>query len=217
MSNEDDKPKSLDEIMDEIEAEEEALIAPPSPDPSDEGEKSTAVVRSSADDIEDRRKKSWELRQRGMTYREIGEETGVSIATVKKDLDFAKEKYRTEISSLEKEEYLASAIPQYDDIISTAWKIAKSSPTEDRLRALDLIRKTVNDKRKAIQDVGVIKKENKVVEHTISILDEWSEENKQQAVQALIGMNMPTLGEPTPDIEEAEIVEEVVKDGESDS
>lgn len=202
----------LDNIVDEIKFVEEAKEPP---EPVEES-KETAIVRTTADDLDDRRELIWNMRQRGSTYREIAAEVDVSIATVKRDLDIARRKHREKIEFHDREDYIAATAAQYDDIIREAWKVADGADKETKLKALTTIRQTLDAKRKALQDTGVVRKENQVQETVqIGLVAHLDESNVLSAASALLASQLNLhLGEPTLDIEEAEIVEdEETEDG----
>lgn len=215
MTNDPNAP-DLDVIMDEIEASTEPK--PKEAPPEEESAEDKAIVKRTADDLDDRRQKAWALRQRGKTYREIGTALEVSIGTVKRDLDIARRQQRESIEFHDREDYLAGINAQYDDIRREAWNVFNGADKETKLKALNLIRQTTDAQRKALQDTGVVRKENQVQETVqIGLVANWEDDEVGQAAAALIGARLNLhMGEPTPDIVDAEIVDEEDTDEELD-
>ena len=109
----------------------------------------------------------------------------------------------------------------YTDIINEAWAVYRRGDNDQKVKALNLIRQATNDQRKALQDTGVVRKENQVQEIVqIGIVEKWSDHDISQAAAALIGSQINLhLAAPTLDIEDAEIVEdddEIEIDGSED-
>ena len=205
----DDNFTDLDLIMDEIEAasnQDEKEVPSPT-------EEEASLVKKTGDDIDDRRKRAWALRQRGKTYREIGAELDVSVATVKRDLDIARRTEREAIEFHDREDYLASLMAQYEDVKREAWNIIDGADKETRLKALTTIRQTLDAQRKALQDTGVVKKENQVQEIVhMGLVAKWDEQDVGRAAAALVASQLnlhleaPSLDEEG--VEYAEVIEE---------
>jgi hypothetical protein len=205
IEEDEDESPDLDVIMDAIEAKT-----------SDDTEPEEAMVAVPMDDIDERRKVTWELRQRGKTYREIAAVTQVSISTVKTDLDHGRRVQREQIEFHDREDYLAGINAQYDDIRREAWNVFNGADKDTKLKALNLIRQTTDAQRKALQDTGVVRKENQVQETVqVNLVSRFSDDEMGVAAAALIstGLNQH-LGAPTPDIDDAEIVEDEDEDEE---
>lgn len=206
MSNEPEEPKTLDLIVDEIEVassdKPEEVEAPK--------EESKAIVKLTGDDLADRRDKAFALRKRGKTYRQIGDELDVSIGTVKRDLDISKAKARQLVASYDREDHIATNVTQYDDIITEAWAVHTGADKETKLKALTLIKQTMQAKEKSLQANGVVRKEAQVQEIVqISLVAQFDDRDIGKAAAALLGQNLTLhLAPPTPDIEDAEIVED---------
>jgi hypothetical protein len=213
MSSGEGKVQDLDAIMAEIESAEV-----PKEDPETDEQPITSMAkRTTADDLDDRREFVWSLRQRGKTYREISEtlvargyERGTSIATVKSDIDYVRRKKREKIEFHDREDYLAGHTSIYDDVRKEAWRVYNRGDNDQRIKALNLIRQTTNDERKALQDTGVVRKENMVQETVqIGLVAKWDDSDVGQAASALIASQLNLhLAAPTADIDDAEIVED---------
>jgi hypothetical protein len=216
VSNDPDIP-DLDLIMDEIEANTDQ----PQPTPPSED---VAIEKRTTDDIDDRRQLVWDLRQRGKSYRDIsailidkGYERGTSISTVKSDIDHMRRKGREQIEFHDREDYLASHVSVFRDIRTAAWSVHDRGDFDQKIKALNLIRQTTNDERKALQDTGVVRKENQVQESVqIGLVAKWDDSDVGVAAGALIASTLNLhLAPSTLDIEDAEIIEEEEENDES--
>ena len=191
----------LDLIVDEIEAS-----IPEEPVAEEAPEESTAIVKMTADDRADRRAKAWSLHQRQKTYRQIGDELGVSIGTVKRDLEYARKDSRLRVELYDREDHVSNALAQYDDIIHEAWAVHTGADKETKLKALTLIRQTMQAKEKSLQNNGTLKKDVQVSETVqVSLVSKFDDEGIGQIAQALLGSRLNLhLAAPTLDIEEEE-------------
>lgn len=206
MSNDPDTP-DLDLIAAEIKATTEDQPKEEEEEPKGD----TTIVKRSADDIADRRAKAWALRQRGKTYRQIGEELEVSIGTVKRDLDISKAQHREAVSTYDREDHIATNLTQYDDLIREAWSVHTGADKETKLKALTLIKQTMQAKEKSLQANGVVRKEAQVQETVqISLVSRFDDASVGNMAAALLGSQMNlSLSPPTPDvIDDAELVED---------
>lgn len=172
--------------------------------------------KSSDQEIEERRVKAMHYRLRGMSLRDIAKKLDVSAATIKRDLDAAKDMSLARIRDFDKDTFVADTMNTYDDIIAEAWQEYLSAPkgTTHRLKSLDSVRNAVNDKRKALHESGVVRNEDHVTGVTVNlgVVGQWSDAVKEAAIKALISNATKTeLLDPVPDqhnIIDAEYVED---------
>lgn len=200
-----DDPTDLDLIVEEISAtqkKQEEEESEPGPE--------EALTRNTADEIADRREQTWALRQRGLTYREIMVITDVSIATVKRDLDIYRRNQREKIEYYDREDYISVTVSQYDDILREAWRVCDGADKEVKLKALTTIRQILDSKRKALQDTGVVRKENQVQEIVqIGLVANFTELDVGKAAAALLASQLNLhMGQPTLDVESTAEVEQ---------
>ncbi|MCF6205298.1 MAG: hypothetical protein L3J47_00190 [Sulfurovum sp.] len=169
------------------------------------------VFKKTADDIADRRKLAWGMKQRGMTLRAIGAKLDVSAATVKRDVDIIIQQERANVLAFDREEHVASTISMYNYVISECDAINRNSNDPDiQLKALTQIRQTVQAREKSLQSTGVLHKENPVVDTVVKValVANMSGETLGQTAAALIGTKLTLhLAPPTLDIEDAEFEE----------
>lgn len=200
----------LDDIADEIKAaieDETPAIEVVEGEPPKE--------KRTADDLADRRAKSFALHKRGRTYRQIGEELEVSIGTVKRDIDHSKKKMREDVATYDREDHIATDITIYNDIIAECWNVHTGADKETKLKALTLIKQTTQAREKSLQNNGVVRKEMQVQETVqISLVSKYDDGDLGKAAAALLaqGLNLH-LAAPTPDIDEDDIEDaEIVED-----
>ena len=190
-----DLDQLADEISAAVEPKKEELI----------------VFKKTADDIADRRKLAWSMKQRGMTLRAIGEALDVSAATVKRDVDIIIQQERANVLSFDREEHVASTISMYNYVISECDAINRKSKDPDiQLKALTQIRQTVQAREKSLQSTGVLHKEDPVVDTVVKValVANMSGETLGQTAAALLGTKLTLhLAPPTLDIEDAEFEE----------
>lgn len=173
-----------------------------------------------ATDIElrDRRREVMQKRARGMSMRAIARSLNVSVATIKRDIDTARVEGIRDIKELHKEEYVAETILQYDDVLKKAWELADSPDADISLKAMNTIRMILNDKRKALQETGIIEKVKEQSEVQIETTFKLDEKQLEAASQALIfGMLTPTDPSLLPrpeDVIDVEPIEDVDEDEE---
>jgi predicted DNA-binding protein (UPF0251 family) len=175
----------------------------------------TKTKKGSDHEIEERRIKALRYRLRGLSLRDIAEKLEVSAPTIKRDLDAAREMGLARIQDFDKDDFVSDTMHTYDDIISAAWDEFTRAPkgTTHRLKSLDAVRNATNDKRKALQEAGVVRNEDQKTALTVNlgVVGEWSDDVKKAAITALINSATKTdLLDPVPDedgIVDAEIVE----------
>lgn len=174
-------------------------------------------------EIEDRRSMVLQLRLRGHTIKEIANVFHVSVATINRDLSAVREKREFDIKNYNTEGFVVDTVAGYDDIIHRAWEMFAKTDADTKIKTLHLIRQTLNDRRKALQDTGVVKKESPQAaigqQINLQIVGDMDEETKTKAVHAfLAGAMTPGLPEPTPDSDDNEdFIEAEVLDDTSDS
>lgn len=172
-----------------------------------------AVRKYGPEELDMRRRDAYKMRLRGMTYAEIGEALGVSHVTARNDVEKAKSMAIHDTANYDSKDHVAEMMAAYDDILQTSWEISKSTrDPEVRLKALQEVRKTVNDKQKALMNAGMLGPQNVPTPTTLNIgvIGHWSEANIQEAIQAVLGLQLTTpVLDPEPDTE-AELVEEKI-------
>lgn len=161
--------------------------------------------RFNDDELEFRRAAAYRLRLRGMTYSEIGEVLGYSHVTARKDVELGRLAASDSIETYSSKNHVAEMMQAYDDILHESWAISKSSrDPEVRLKALQEVRKTINDKQKALMNAGLTGAQNAPVTNQVNItaIGHWSGENVNEAIQAILGLQLTTPNlAPIPDAE----------------
>ncbi len=171
--------------------------------------------RYTAEEIDDRRLAAYQLRMRGLTLTEIGDCLGISHTTVAKDIELAKQDASTAIDQFSPKGQAVEMLTAFDDIITEVWDVARNTrDPEVRLKALSEVRKTINDKQKAMQTAGFLQQQAPITNQVnLNVIGHWSEGNVQDAIKAILGMQLtskplePVLDEDVT-IEIAEIVED---------
>lgn len=159
--------------------------------------------RLTKDEIEERRQKVHQLMVRGLSQKRIAEIVEVSAATITRDIAVIK-KNVTKYKNFNREEFIADTITGYDDIWSECWKIAsETNDKELKLKAMTAARLALNDKRKALQETGVVKKEmvgNNNQIH-VNLIGGLTPEQIEKAALSFLNSGMKTqLQMPEPDV-----------------
>lgn len=163
----------------------------------------------SEDAIYDRQIRVLKLKLRGHSIVDIAKTLGVSESTIKRDLEVIKKENREAVYKAEKEDVISDILSGYDDIMDRAWaEFEGSMPgSPHRLRSLDLVRTTKNDKLRAMQDVGLIELQaQKTEQHiTIDLIREWTPEAREQAARAILESSLTK--ELPPPLPETQIID----------
>lgn len=169
----------------------------------EETSESTALVRLTNLEIEERREQVQKLRLRGISIRSIAKIVQVSPNTVQRDLAAIRSRNSTALEQFEQNEHVGEALSRFEEVEERAWSEyhAAKKPSE-KLSALNLIRTVQNDKLKALIETGFIQKDTPkaVVEHTHKI--DWTPDMQDRIAEALLESTLnPQLEEPYPDAE----------------
>jgi len=169
----------------------------------------------SKDELDERRKRIASLRSRGASFKDIATAEGVSVGTVKRDLAIAQADGVREVKEFNKERYTAHMLGAYDNIYEACWKVHDTNLDPDvQLKALQAARQTLNDRRKAMVETSMIKKDTSIpgMHINLEIVAGMTEEEIRSFSEELIAKQaLKTellLPEPDEDILEAEIVSE---------
>jgi hypothetical protein len=186
--------------------------------------------RATAYEMQERRQKIYSLRLRGMPQSAIAKLLDVDINVVQRDLAQIQKENSAKIDQFQQNGFVGEAMSVYDDITHRAWSEYAAAPagTPHRLKSLDLIRTTQNDKLKVLEETGMITKEPVTIEHKHTFELPWDSSIQDAVVNALIQQKLtPQLAEPTPDphhepgknlpVLEAEVVETVETKPETDN
>lgn len=166
------------------------------------------LLKSNDVELAERRESVQRLRLNGLNYKSISQVLGISVDTVARDLRSIAEENTKRLDNFNQNEEIAKALETLNEVERKAWESFISAPRNSnlRLKSLDLVRNVVSDKLKALQDCGLIKKEDKRVEISHKFELPWNDEVKEQVALALLNTTMTTrLAEPVID---ATIVEE---------
>lgn len=173
-------------------------------------------------DTEERRRQALQLHSRGWSYREIADHLSVSHQTIANDIKRVKEFKKNEVENFDREEYLVDTIVGYRDIIREAWVVYRDGNDETKIKSMNLIRQTQNDLRKALQDTGVVKREQQPIQanqFNFNFLSEINNKTVEEAIQTLVGLELTTeLQDPEPPSEEdlqPQVIDVETRDSES--
>lgn len=173
------------------------------------------VVRASAEEVEERRSKVFQLRLRGHSYDYIASVMNLSAMTVKRDFDAITEENKDIVATFDKSNFVGETIATIDDVIARAWEDYNATlpGTTQRLKALDMVRLANLDRVRIMNECGVIQKQAEKHEHNVSVevIQGWDPEVRQRAVEAILqGVLKTPLLEPVKDenVIDAVIIEE---------
>ena len=174
----------------------------------------TRPTGAKALEIRERRFEVQALRLRGMTLAKIAEALNINIDTACSDLAAVRAENRAAVTEVDQAKMLADALARLENVEKTAWaEYNKMDLTPgQRLRALDLVRVTVNDKLKTLMDVGLVAKADATAKVTHVHELSWSPEMQERVARALLEQSLTTpLLEPVKDewIDVAEVTEPV--------
>lgn len=162
-------------------------------------------------ELEDRREMVLQLRLRGHTIKEISRVFQVSTATINRDISAVRKQKESDVKTYNTEGFVVDTVAGYDDIIHSAWSIYSNTDADTKIKTLHLIRQTLNDRRKALQDTGVVDKQKvQPIDQQINIqiVNGLDEETKDRAIHGfLAGALTPGLPDPTPDFDDDDIIE----------
>ena len=165
-------------------------------------------VRSSEEEIKERRRRVVRLRMRGLGYRSIAKKLGVGHMTVKRDLEAIREENRLRAQQLDREEHVGESLSVFEEVELRAWQDYRYAPrgSAERQKFLAEIRAARQNQTKLLIDLGVVAKaptESKIT-ITNEVLSGWGPEAQDLVALAIIKSGMKKLAEP---IQEAQIVE----------
>jgi len=135
-----------------------------------------------------------------MSPSEIATKVGVDHSTITKDLAAIRDEQAGEAVKYDKDQHVVESAERLDMVDQCAWQtyLEAKPGSQTRIKALDLIRLTQNDRTKTLVDTGVIQKETHKVEvmHTHQL--EWDDDMRERVAKALIDQSLTTnLLEPT--------------------
>jgi predicted transcriptional regulator len=161
-------------------------------------------------DPDDRRMVAYKLRLRGHNFKDIGIMLNVTPATASKYVDSAAKATKLSIDNYDPKQHVAEMAQSLEDIIHTGWDIVNNTADpEVKLKALQEVRKAINDKQKAVMNAGLISGAAPTTNNTLNfnLMGDWTEDNIDNAIAAVLGLRLTTpLKPPQPDLEE--VVEE---------
>lgn len=163
---------------------------------------------------ESRQEQICSLRLRGLTFVNIAKVLGISISTVQKDFKAIQKINAKRIDGLEQAEFIGESLAHYEEIEKKAWsEYHGAKKTQEKIKALDLIRVIQGDKIKALKEVGLIRgAEVKQVDVTHHHQLDWSVETQQRVAKAMLQASLThQLAEP---VAESEIIDVSVNDAE---
>jgi len=178
--------------------------------PKRRGQKKALVVaepepvrpfKMSEHELQERRTKVYRLRLQGISYSNIAKMLNMSVLTVRRDLEHIRKDNQTKIDQFQQNQFVGESLLVFDEIINRAWNEYNSNKEGNpRLKSLDLIRTTQNDKLRVLQETGMIHKQATAVEHTHVVSLPWTENVKDAVIQTLLQQKLsPQLAAPTPD------------------
>lgn len=155
-------------------------------------------------EAEDRRKKVQSLLLRGLTITNIAQLLKVQPKTVKSDITAIKRANLKKIDDFQQELFVGESFAVFEELIEQGWKEFLSNKEGDarRIKALDFIRTTANDKIRLLKETGMVKTEGEhvTVTHTFDI--PWDDATQRKVAMALLQEKLtPQLAAPTPDFE----------------
>lgn len=162
-----------------------------------------ALPRKSTDyEIQERRTKVQRLRLRGLSAGSIAKLLGITPITVKRDLEAIQRVNVAQIDEFQQNQFVGESLVVFNEIMERGWSEYSSVPEGHpmRIKSLDLIRTTQNDKLRVLQETGMVRREPAILEHRLSFDLPWDEEVKHAVAEALLHRRLvPQLPEPTPD------------------
>lgn len=172
--------------------------------PAEKAEPEVKVHAKKASEFEitQRRKQVQRLRLSGKTYDEIAQETGVTVFTVKRDLDAIQEENLSRVDKFKQQQEVGDGLRVFDQVLEHAWEefAGALKGTKQRLDALHLIRTTQNDKLKAMVEVGLVAKAEQQVTHKHVHQLPWNDEMKSKVIHEMLHHGLqPQFQLPTPD------------------
>jgi len=161
--------------------------------------------------VQERQRQVMQLRTRGYTYQNIANALGTSIATVQRDLEAVKSLGKSNFSEHDRDQFLTGLFSGYDDVIARCWELHSEGTPDEKLKALNLVRQTLNDQKKALIDTGVIKKEHQINQQVeIGLSNAWTPELKNEVIRAFMEAKLTKeleAPEPYMDDEEVQYIE----------
>lgn len=165
---------------------------------------SIAPKKLTKSEIQDRRKKVQSLRLRGLDTNTIAVLLQISQTTVVKDLVAIRRDADKVTNNFDQNKFIGSSFAVFDELMQICWNeyISNDKNVVAKLKTLDLIRNIQNDKIKALQDVGLIKKEPEAVTVTHNVNIPWNDELKDEIAKLILQKSLTTpLLDPIPIVE----------------
>lgn len=122
-------------------------------------------------ELEERRRKEFELRIMGHTLKQIGDVVGVDPSVVSRDLRTLQEQVLANLRPRRIHRMVADALLRYNVVLSKAMLDYDASPkgSQPRIRALEVALQANTACLKFIQEMGIVKRMPQLLE--VSILD----------------------------------------------
>jgi len=185
----------------------------------------------SANEIEDpftglteRQKLIARLRMRGLSQDAIASVVGVSQVWVSKELKKIKEWQTARGRDVNQEEVVGNTASLYEEVEYRAWELYHSAQeVADKAKSLSVIMQAREKQTKLLMDLGLIKKAEINVKHTLEVspfIQNWKNGDAKKSLgDAIVVKQLPSLQDPTPDtgVEDAEVVEEKEQEEERDA
>jgi predicted transcriptional regulator len=155
------------------------------------------------------------LRMRGLSQEAIANVVGVSQVWISKELKRIKEWQAERGRDVNQEEVVGNAASLYEEVEYRAWELYHSAEEiADKAKSLAVIMQAREKQTKLLMDLGLIKKADINVKHTLEVspfIQQWKNgEAKKSLGDAIVAKQLPDLQDPTPDtgIDDAEVLEE---------
>ena len=176
--------------------------------------KTTALQRLSELERAERRNQIVKLRLRGLQNKAIAKLLGVTPETISKEMKIIKQQNAEAVATFDQEAFIGEALSMFKEVQERAFaEHATAKKPGERIKALDLIRTTQNDKIKAMRDLGLVQNQPQQIEVTQVQRIDWSPDVKAHVAKTLIEQALvQQLEEPIP---EAEVID-VTPVGEND-
>lgn len=173
-------------------------------------------------ELEERRKRIFQLRLRGLSVTTIAKILNVSPSLVSSDLKKVRRENKGGIDGIDQNEFIGESLAIFDELQEKGWSeyqqlVGEKNCSNQRLKALDLIRTIQKDKVDVLTEVGLIGEEEAPLEVAHVHRLEWTPEIQERVARALIEQSLTTvLPEPIPD-EEAQIEQDYGNEKEEES
>lgn len=163
--------------------------------------------------LTERQKLIARLRMRGLSQQAIANIVNVAQPIISKELARIKEWQAERGANIDQNEVVGNTASLYEEVEYRAWELFhKTEEVAEKAKALAVVMQAREKNTKLLMDLGLIKKAGQEVKHTIEVspfLKSWNDEKgKKQLANTIVAGQLTELTEPSPDIEDGEIVED---------